>query len=340
MSYNPEEFESIKERLKQSTLSNQWEHTLEKSPLIESQKRDLRIEMRNTIETMIDRLSILTTPEELQIQLAHNYIEKKSKWLMLNTTIQYNQLLFDREDTFLNYRASMISHITGMVEEFLPEQDVKNINSFLADPAMHRLTHNKELTPMNDHPQIEQVQPDGEQTEGGLQQQLFELYREKELLGKELGFADPDQIIETIRSLEQQLQWFYLQKDANKNTEPERIEEQSREKTASNGLSEGQDDEISDIEFAGAGIRRSEDESDLQDQIESMNQQLNNLYEEKERLFAGLHVNSTHEIIGLVEDLKAKLNQVGEGLDDAIIIEGRKVIIESARKIIVKKHRT
>lgn len=46
-------------------------------------------------------------------------------------------------------------------------------------------------------------------TDSSLVDQLESLYEEKEKLNRELGVADPDEIIDMVRSLQEQVESFY-----------------------------------------------------------------------------------------------------------------------------------
>ncbi|HJL18292.1 MAG TPA: hypothetical protein RMH99_21695 [Sandaracinaceae bacterium LLY-WYZ-13_1] len=50
-------------------------------------------------------------------------------------------------------------------------------------------------------------------TEGDLEAQLLTLYADRERLHRELGTADPDEILAMIRSLEAQLDALYREKE-------------------------------------------------------------------------------------------------------------------------------
>ena len=89
--------------------------------------RDLRdrfIEMANDVDD----------PETLATSVAVRYIELKSRWIMLNTQIQFRTVRGDELDMAQVYEASLTSLLLEKFEELLDFSDVTKITSFLSQP--------------------------------------------------------------------------------------------------------------------------------------------------------------------------------------------------------------
>lgn len=72
--------------------------------------------------------------EELELSIAVRYIELKSHWMMLNTKIQYSLFRAGEAPDVLMYRASLVSHVVGTLEQLLTPSDIERITRFLAQP--------------------------------------------------------------------------------------------------------------------------------------------------------------------------------------------------------------
>jgi predicted lipoprotein len=87
----------------------------------------LRAELIETADTIDD-------PLELQETMAMRYIKYKSTWIMLNTKLQYQMLRHGTPDQDDLHRASLVSTLIGALEHVINNGDVREIETFLADP--------------------------------------------------------------------------------------------------------------------------------------------------------------------------------------------------------------
>lgn len=90
---------------------------------VKSQRRDF-IEMAVEIDDV----------EELELSIAVRYIELKSHWMMLNTKIQYSLFHAGEAPDETMFRASLVSHVVGTLEQLLTPSDIERITRFLAQP--------------------------------------------------------------------------------------------------------------------------------------------------------------------------------------------------------------
>jgi hypothetical protein len=72
--------------------------------------------------------------EELELSIAVRYIELKSHWMMLNTKIQYSLFHAGEAPEVIMFRASLVSHVVGALEQLLTPTDIERITRFLAQP--------------------------------------------------------------------------------------------------------------------------------------------------------------------------------------------------------------
>lgn len=74
-------------------------------------------------------------PDEARMTIAINYIELKSRWIALNTRMNYQTFRTGSCDTIAVMRGSAISQLIGHVEELLTPQDIDTITQFLSEPV-------------------------------------------------------------------------------------------------------------------------------------------------------------------------------------------------------------
>ena len=74
-------------------------------------------------------------PDEIRTSIAIQYIELKSRWIALNTKVNYQTFrngACNKEDGF---RASGISQLLAIIEPLIPQEDIDNITQFLCNPV-------------------------------------------------------------------------------------------------------------------------------------------------------------------------------------------------------------
>jgi len=87
----------------------------------------LRDDLANLIHEIGD-------PDEVKMTLAINYIELKSRWIALNTKINYQTFRSGSCDTISALRGAALSALVGRVEELLTAADIDEITTFLSEP--------------------------------------------------------------------------------------------------------------------------------------------------------------------------------------------------------------
>jgi hypothetical protein len=73
-------------------------------------------------------------PDEVQTSIVVRYIEIKCHWMMLNTQMQYQAVNTGNPDQELMTKGSLISNLLEKLEEFLDEDDIREITEFLSQP--------------------------------------------------------------------------------------------------------------------------------------------------------------------------------------------------------------
>lgn len=88
-------------------------------------------EIRDGLVTLVRAIE---DPEEIETTLAINYVELKSKWIALNTKINYTVFRSGACDPVDALRASGVSTLLVTIEDILEQEDIEKITEFLAQP--------------------------------------------------------------------------------------------------------------------------------------------------------------------------------------------------------------
>lgn len=89
--------------------------------------QEIRQQLRDLIEEMGDS-------EDIDMALALAYIEFKSRWVALNTKMNYRLFHGNAQDPELMMQGTAISLLLATVEDALDAEDVDAITNFLAQP--------------------------------------------------------------------------------------------------------------------------------------------------------------------------------------------------------------
>ncbi|MCB1191098.1 MAG: hypothetical protein H7A23_11730 [Leptospiraceae bacterium] len=181
--------QTIYDAFQYQNIEDNWKDTL----------NNLQPDTQNTIQQWIQEkwneftktISHVETEEELRHIIIVKYIEFKSHWYMLNTYIQYQTFLTGIPEEETTYKSSVLSLLIGFLEAFIETEEITNINQMLADPIQ------KEL------------QGDWILDNQSMEEQLNDLYQEKELLQNKYGISSASGLIDMIDSLEEQLKALY-----------------------------------------------------------------------------------------------------------------------------------
>jgi len=87
--------------------------------------------LRDDLVTLIKEID---DEDEVAMTLAINYIELKSRWIAINTKINYQNFRTGSCDPVSALRAAAISQLLAKVESLLSQGDIDQITQFLAEP--------------------------------------------------------------------------------------------------------------------------------------------------------------------------------------------------------------
>lgn len=90
------------------------------------------------VQSLIDRMGNLIETvddaEEIATLIAINYIELKTRWIALNTRINYSLFKHGSCETSDALNASAVSGLIGHLENMLSNEDIETITDFLSRP--------------------------------------------------------------------------------------------------------------------------------------------------------------------------------------------------------------
>lgn len=87
--------------------------------------------LRDDLVTLINEIGDL---EEIRMTLAVNYIEIKSRWIALNTKMNYQNFRTGSCDPVTALRGCGMSQLVALIEGLLTQQEIDQITEFLAEP--------------------------------------------------------------------------------------------------------------------------------------------------------------------------------------------------------------
>jgi len=86
-------------------------------------------------EDLVSLIRTIDDDEQIGETLAINYIEIKTRWIALNTKINYQTFRQGACDPELAFRGTACSGLMGEVETLLSPDDITKITEFLAQPV-------------------------------------------------------------------------------------------------------------------------------------------------------------------------------------------------------------
>lgn len=126
--------DDVRDTLTDSELEDGWAETV--NGMIDDE--DTAAELMDWIEEYRDEFLELTEdvqdPDEIRTSLILRYVEIKSHWMMLNTQMQYQAVNQGGADPEIMVKGSLISHLLEELEQFLDEEEVEKLTSFLSQP--------------------------------------------------------------------------------------------------------------------------------------------------------------------------------------------------------------
>lgn len=132
-------FQVIKELLSTEQLESEWREVLseidDERTKIESIERTfaLRDEYLNGVEA-------ITEEEDFNYFTAIKYIELKSKWIMLNTEINYRLYSKGEVQVSLACKSSLLSCLLASIGQFVDQRDIETITDFLSNPIAPQIS--------------------------------------------------------------------------------------------------------------------------------------------------------------------------------------------------------
>lgn len=126
--------DKLLELLQNGALELRWKECLESWQTIQDNVDNLLQRMLQERDDIVASFINIQDPEDLRDNLAIVYIEVKSRWIMLNTKIQFQLYRFGKSEDELIYRASLTSFFIDTMESQLGTEEIDQINSFLSDP--------------------------------------------------------------------------------------------------------------------------------------------------------------------------------------------------------------
>lgn len=86
-------------------------------------------------DELVSLVAEIEDPGDVAYTLAINYIELKTRWIKLNTKMNYDAWKHGAADPAHMFRGSAISALIAHVENMLDSSDIDQISSFLAEPV-------------------------------------------------------------------------------------------------------------------------------------------------------------------------------------------------------------
>ena len=72
--------------------------------------------------------------DDMEMVLAIQYVELKSRWIAFNTKMNYTRFKGNQPVVNDRFRASAVSALLGHIESLLREEDIEHITTFLGQP--------------------------------------------------------------------------------------------------------------------------------------------------------------------------------------------------------------
>ncbi len=156
---------------------------------------------KSWIEGMIyDFLELVRDVEEdseMSVTVFTKYIELKCYWKQINSQIQYQNFKTGSANTVLIGKASLTTFILIAIEPLINETELAEIQEFLTKPI-------REVIRIESSVDISS--PENEMNDLALMEaQLDSLYADKDYLFKNVGYATADEILESMESLQEQI---------------------------------------------------------------------------------------------------------------------------------------
>lgn len=86
-------------------------------------------------DTFVGVLENIDDPDEVSTTLAIHYIELKSRWIALNTKINYAMFRTGSVNPEDALRGTAVSTLLMVIEDFIADNDIDKITEFLAEPV-------------------------------------------------------------------------------------------------------------------------------------------------------------------------------------------------------------
>ncbi|MCR9141957.1 MAG: hypothetical protein NXI24_06875 [bacterium] len=213
--------EDIEGRYNTGDLESDWRSALNEGGLSADDREGLLLEIRNTWRELLRILRDVDDEHERGRALVNAYIEERSRWLLINTQLQFQMFRDGRPDLRRSHRAMLVSRFAEFLEQFLDPGEIEVINRFLAKPAGGGMPA-EAVTSLEE--QLSDLYADREALQQGLgtgdpeailgmvaslEDQVNDQYAASETLQTRLGISDPDDVLNFVESMDEQLRDLY-----------------------------------------------------------------------------------------------------------------------------------
>jgi hypothetical protein len=128
--------QQVAEKLHDPALERDITEALKSWP--DADPRDVERTARWMLGLRDDLVSLVRTiddPDEIVTTLAINYIELKTRWIAINTKVNYQTFRTGSCESVAAMRGTAISMLLGAVEALVSEADIEKITDFLSQPV-------------------------------------------------------------------------------------------------------------------------------------------------------------------------------------------------------------
>jgi len=115
-------------------LEEDWEDTVRSMIDDDEQVEEILDWVRGFRDEFLELAEDVDDPKEIQTSIVIRYIEIKCRWMMLNTQMQYQAVNTGEPDQEIMVKGSLVSNLLEQLEEFLDEDDIREITEFLSQP--------------------------------------------------------------------------------------------------------------------------------------------------------------------------------------------------------------
>lgn len=128
----------ILERFDQSKLAGAYSEMKTNLTLSEAESHRLDTYFHQKVEGLLECLTDVTVDgddTEVRRLLSHIWIEFRMEWIRYNTQMQYQAMMKGEAQPLLMARGGALSYLIGLLEEFIPKDELYWVTKLAADPV-------------------------------------------------------------------------------------------------------------------------------------------------------------------------------------------------------------